>query len=380
MSTKQITLGELCEFRYGDSLPERIRIPGPVPVYGSNGIVGYHSQSVTQGETIIVGRKGSIGEVHYSGGPCFPIDTTYYISGTKRECNLKWLYYILRSLRLTELNKSSAVPGLNRNDAYEKKIVFPPLPIQKQIAAILEKADAAREKRRQANQLTEQFLQSAFLEMFGDPVTNPKGWETVSLANLLTFLTSGSRGWAKYYSESGDKFLRIQNVGRNALLLDDIAFVDAPNGTEANRTKVQAGDVLLSITADLGRTCVIPKDFGTAFINQHLSILRTKSINPVYLSAFIASEGGASQIRKLDRQGVKSGLNFDDIKSLRIMKPPNDRQQQFAALVEKVEGLPASENSLRQAGLRVKQRESERELENLFNSVMQRAFRGELIG
>ena len=260
------------------------------------------------------------------------------------------------------------------------KVQLPPLPIQKQIAAILEKADAAREKRRQANQLTEQFLQSAFLEMFGDPVTNPKGWETVSLANLLTFLTSGSRGWAKYYSESGDKFLRIQNVGRNALLLDDIAFVDAPNGTEANRTKVQAGDVLLSITADLGRTCVIPKDFGTAFINQHLSILRTKSINPVYLSAFIASEGGASQIRKLDRQGVKSGLNFDDIKSLRIMKPPNDRQQQFAALVEKVEGLPASENSLRQAGLRVKQRESERELENLFNSVMQRAFRGELIG
>ncbi len=223
MNVDQITLGDLCEFKYGDSLPERKRIPGSIPVYGSNGVVGYHSQSVTQGETIIVGRKGSIGEVHYSDGPCFPIDTTYYISETKRNCHLKWLYYILRSLRLTDLNKSSAVPGLNRNDAYEKRIVFPPLPIQKQIAAILEKAEAAREKRRQANQLTEQFLQSAFLEMFGDPLTNPKGWDMVHMRDLCDIKRGasprpidkwmgGTVPWIKIGDGSGNSSLYIEST------------------------------------------------------------------------------------------------------------------------------------------------------------------------
>ena len=95
----------------------------------------------------------------------------------------------------------------------------------------------------------------------------PTCWPLARLGTLLTFLTSGSRGWAAHYAAEGDLFLRIQNVGRNKLLLDDTAFVRAPDTAEARRTQVQAGDVLLSITADLGRTAVIPDDIGRAFIN-----------------------------------------------------------------------------------------------------------------
>ena len=108
-------------------------------------------------------------------------------------------------------------------------------------------------------------------------------WEVAELGSLLTFLTSGSRGWAGYYAESGVPFLRIQNVGRNRLMLDDLAFVRPPSTAEAARTSVQAGDVLLSITADLGRTAVVPQGLGKAYINQHLSILRTTGVDPGYL-------------------------------------------------------------------------------------------------
>jgi type I restriction enzyme S subunit len=188
----------------------------------------------------------------------------------------------------------------------------------------------------------------------------------VRLGDLLTFLTSGSRGWAKYYRPKGEVFLRIENVGRNELILENLTFVDAPATVEAKRIKVQGGDILLSITADLGRTCVIPKSFPIAYVNQHLAILRVKDVLPLYLSAFIASEGGASQIRRLDRQGVKSGLNFDDIRSIDVMLPPVECQERFVAQVKKVESL------------RAKQGESEKELDNLFNSLMQKAFKGEL--
>ena len=256
---------------------------------------------------------------------------------------------------------------ITMGNAQSAVIPLPPVSIQRRIASTFARVDDVREKRRQANQLTDQFLQSAFLEMFGDPVTNPKGWEKKSLSGLLTFLTSGSRGWAKYYCSKGDIFLRIENVGKNQLILDNTTYVNPPTGAEANRIRVQAGDVLLSITADLGRTCVIPESFGTAYINQHLAILRVKDLNPTYLGAFIASEGGQRQLKRLDRQGVKSGLNFDDIRSINILVPPVDEQQRFVDVHARIQNLQA------------KQRTNEKELENLFGSLMQRAFSGELV-
>ena len=243
----------------------------------------------------------------------------------------------------------------------------PDLDEQRRIAAILDKADEVRRKRQEAIRLTEELLRSAFFDMFGDPVTNPKGWEEANLGDYLVFLTSGSRGWAKYYSSSGEKFLRIQNVGRNELLLNDLAFVSPPNNAEARRTQVRPGDVLLSITADLGRTAVIPESFGAGFINQHLALLRVRGISPLYLSAYLASEGGQRQFRKLNREGVKAGLNFDDIRSLCILRPPLKKQHTFERLW----------NYHRQyVG---KHLAYSFKVDQLFNSLVQRAFKGELL-
>ena len=101
MSYQCVELGEICDFLYGKGLPEAQRRCGANPVYGSNGIIGWHDRAVTKGQTIIVGRKGSIGEVHFSKQPCWPIDTTYYIEVTKKSCDLSWLYYMLIALDLT---------------------------------------------------------------------------------------------------------------------------------------------------------------------------------------------------------------------------------------------------------------------------------------
>lgn len=107
----------------------------------------------------------------------------------------------------------------------------------------------------------------------------------IKLGQTLESLTSGSRGWAEYYRDTGSLFLRIQNVRKDELDLSDVAYVQPPDTAEARRTRVQPGDVLLSITADLGRTAIIPDALGEAFINQHLSILRTGYFEPRFLSA-----------------------------------------------------------------------------------------------
>lgn len=143
-------LGEICEFTYGDSLPSRSRNKGAIPVYGSNGIVGYHDRAITCGQAIVIGRKGSIGEIHFSPVACFPIDTTYYIEHSKPDVDLMWLFHGLKFLKLQNLNRAAAVPGLNRDDAYALQIPLPPLDEQQRITARLNEQMAAVESARRA--------------------------------------------------------------------------------------------------------------------------------------------------------------------------------------------------------------------------------------
>jgi type I restriction enzyme S subunit len=131
-------LGEITAFEYGKGLREDKRDQkGKVPVYGSNGIVGYHSFPLIEKPSIIIGRKGAAGYVHLSMVPCWPIDTTYYIIPPD-ELNLVFLYYLLSTLNLNSLDKSTAIPGLNRNDAYALKIPLPPLLEQRRIVTKIE--------------------------------------------------------------------------------------------------------------------------------------------------------------------------------------------------------------------------------------------------
>ena len=132
------------------------------------------------------------------------------------------------------------------------RLPLPPLLEQRRIAEVLDGAEALRAKRRAILAQLDSLTQSIFLDLFGDQTTILKKWTIKKLGELLEFLTSGSRGWAEYYAASSNLFLRIQNVRRDELLLDDIAYVTAPDTAEAKRTRVQPGDVLLSITADLG--------------------------------------------------------------------------------------------------------------------------------
>ncbi len=106
----QVSLGEICELKYGKSLTGKARRGAGFPVYGSNGVVGENDAPLTAGPTVVIGRKGSFGEVHYSPTACWPIDTTYFVDESDTACDLRWLAYRLSGLQLKGLNKSAAIP------------------------------------------------------------------------------------------------------------------------------------------------------------------------------------------------------------------------------------------------------------------------------
>ena len=134
-----VEIGELMEFQYGKPLKKEDRKDGQFPVFGSNGIVGFHNESIANAPFIVVGRKGSAGALHYSDISGYPIDTTFYIEDKNPDkINIKYAFHVLGTLSLDKLNVQAGIPGLNRNDAYLLKIPLPPLSIQEEIVAEIE--------------------------------------------------------------------------------------------------------------------------------------------------------------------------------------------------------------------------------------------------
>lgn len=281
-----------------------------------------------------------------------------------------YLFQVLSSQdtykKFERLAAGATVKNLNIDLVRSVEIPLPPLDEQRRIAAILDQADALRRKRREALARLDGLTEAIFVDMFGDWSRPGSADPVVRIGTRLDFLTSGSRGWAEYYRDRGSIFLRIQNVRHDELDLSDVAFVHAPETAEAKRTRILPGDVLLSITADLGRTAVVPDGLGEAFINQHLSILRSSWFVPRFLSAALSSPAGQKTILGRNREGVKAGLNFDDIRSFAVPDVDRKIQQTFADRASGVDRM------------RDRQRAEMSRLDALFASLQHRAFQGNL--
>ena len=179
-------------------------------------------------------------------------------------------------------------------------------------------------------------------------------------------MTSGSRGWAKYHSDVGEWFITIKNVKDCKISTEDIQCITPPKNAEADRTRLQEGDLLISITADLGRTGVVTREIADhgAYINQHLTCIRLNQdvLNPLYVAYFMESEEGKKQFFAKNLSSVKAGLNFDSIRSLQIMIPSLDKQNEFISFIQQ---LDKSKFELRQGIANIN---------NLMNSLMQQDF------
>jgi type I restriction enzyme S subunit len=304
-------------------------------------------------------------------GVAFGSTEFHVLRATKRVIP-EWLFYFWRfppTRKLAAVNMTGSA-GQKRVPASFLETADIPLPEmseQRRIARRLEQADRLRRTRRYALELTDTFLPAAFLELFGDPTTNPLGLPVVELGDFLSFVTSGSRGWADYYVPEGARFIRSLDVRMNNISDEDAVFVKPPKGAEADRTRVKPADVLLTITGSrIGRVAPVPERLNGAFISQHVAILRLKAgLLPEFLSMFLSLDtGGQREIACVQYGQTKPGLNLDQIRELRVPLPHLCRQQQFLELAKRVERL------------RSVQSEALRQAEHLFASLLHRAFSG----
>lgn len=345
------------------------RTEGLYPFFTSSPVLSKYLDTFQFNDISLIFGTGGSASVHYCDHP-FSVSTDCLVVGLKKEhaskFDVKYVYYYLSgNIRLLEDGFKGA--GLRHiSKSYINNIEIPVVSLEEQqrIVRVLDIAHSIIQKREEAYAMLDGYIKSLFVEMFGDPVKNTSGWDSVKLETLLKYLTSGSRGWAKYFSDDGDFFFTIKNVSRsNRLLLNNVTYVNAPNNAEAKRTKVEESDILMSITADLGRTAVVPKLNRDAYINQHLVILRLKeNINPTYISHYLSTDGGQLQMKSLNKGAAKAGLNFNDIRSIDVLLPPIDLQNKYFEIVTNIESL------------RKKMQNQSLELNNQFRAINQMVF------
>lgn len=271
---------------------------------------------------------------------------------------------------MTRRATGASYPAITDRSVRESLIPFPPLPEQRRIAAMLDQADALRAKRRAAIAQLDTLAESIFIDMFGDPGHTHEHFRWEPLGHSLRFVTSGSRGWAQYYSDAGDRFIRSLDVRMNAVSNEDSVYVNPPDNAEARRTRIETGDVLLTITGSrIGRVAAIPSYLAGAYISQHVAILRLDAARllPRYLSFFLSMrQGGRRQIEAAQYGQTKPGLNLEQIRRLGIPLPPIELQLEFEQCIDAVEST------------RKRHVCSLAHLDSLFASLQHRAFRGEL--
>ncbi|WP_295666587.1 restriction endonuclease subunit S [uncultured Haemophilus sp.] len=166
-------------------------------------------------------------------------------------------------------------------------------------------------------------------------------WESIKLSDFSEIITSGSRDWAKYYANDGDKFIRMTNLVRDGirLNLEDLKFVKLPeSSTEGTRSSLQYGDILISITAELGKLGWIPKNFGSAYINQHTALVRLNNqINSKFVAYLLSTTVYNNKLNGLNDAGAKAGLNLSTIRQFKIKIPSKVEQTKIADFLTTVD-------------------------------------------
>ena len=260
----------------------------------------------------------------------------------------KFLEIVLRTRKSTAYYASRFNGSIKRRERISDKdflsmeIPCPPMTEQQYAVDLISKVTTLVVQRMEQITILDELIKARFVEMFGDPKLNPNGYPECQLIEHIEFLTSGSRGWSQYCTDNGEEwFVTIKNVKNCHISVDNMQPINAPDNAEARRTKIQEGDLLISITADLGRTGVVTKEIAEhgAYINQHLTCIRLNKdiLNPWYVAFFMESPAGKEQFASKNQSAVKAGLNFHSINSLRLLVPPMDDQMSFVKFIEQAD-------------------------------------------
>ncbi len=318
-------LKEILELRYGKPISQVDRDSnGKNYIYGANGILGKTNKYLIDGDAIIVGRKGSAGQVNRVSGKFWPADVTYYILENEF-FNIDYLYFLLNHLNLPKLAKG-VKPGLNRNDVYSINVPIPSVGIQKNIAEILYKAQLLYQKREKTLVLLDDYLKSSFLKMFSKEKTD---WLTLKeVSNFIDY-----RGKTPTKTSSGINLITAKNVKEGYLDFNPEEFIATEDYLSwMRRGFPKAGDILFTTEAPLGNTAILPKFDKLAFAQRIIIIQPKAMLKSEFLLFALNSTAVKDDIFSRSTGSTVKGIRSKELVKVKIPVPELKKQEEFVKI------------------------------------------------
>ena len=362
-------------------------------VYVDKSLVS-EAQLIRKNDIIIVSSTGSVKVIGRAGLAFYDYNDVAFgafltLARPKNGCNKSFVDLFFQSFLYRQSIRELA-SGVNINNIRSEYITnmtfpLPPLSEQQRIVGRIEelfaKLDEAKERLqevadsfavRKAAILHKAFTGELTKQWRLENGVSDESWEEKKGEDFFEYVTSGSRGWAKYYSDKGSIFVRMGNLNHGTIELDfsDIQYVELPDQVEGQRSKLQKNDILISITADVGMIGLVREDMD-AYINQHVALARPKNdLYAEFLAWYFVSDVGLQQMQNKQRGATKIGLGLQDIRSIILKIPTLPEQHEIVRLID---DLLARERSAQQAA-----EQALASIDLMKKSILARAFRGEL--
>lgn len=343
-------------------------VEGKYPIYGSGGIMGYANDYLCEEDTVIIGRKGSINKPIYVEEKFWNVDTAFGLVAWEDKLIPKYLYYFCLQFNFEKLNTTVTIPSLTKSNLLNILMPLPPIETQKKIAEVLDKAQELIDKRKEQIDLLDDFIQSVFIDMFGDPVSNPKGWNEIKVKNVCKSIVGGgtpSKSNSNYYNgeipwvtpkDMKSRYIRdsIDHITKDAVLNSSVKMIPSDSILMVIRSGILKRFIPIAINKC---EVTVNQDMKAFIVNTEITTTQHLMFVLVLMQSLLL---------KHVRGVTADNIEFSLIKELPIPVPPLALQNEFAQIVAKTE----QQRELMEKSLT--------EMENNFNSLMQRAFRGEL--
>jgi type I restriction enzyme, S subunit len=427
------TLGKVLPIRYGKARTEKAGVVREeTAVYGSSGVIDKFNRALTNGPALIIGRKGTVGATHYSSEPCWPIDTVYFAEESEDK-DLRFFKYLLDHLQLGRMDRSTAVPGLSRDDYNAKEVAIPHIDEQRRIVAEIEKqftrletgvvalqsiraklkryraailkaacegslvqteAELARKENR-SYESAEILLQRISKERcekwngkgkYKEPVAPdkaevaslPEGWAWATVdqlaapePNSITDGPFGSNLKTEHYTPAGPRVIRLQNIG-DGIFVDEEAHISQEHFENLQKHRVFGGDlVIAALGENPPRSCQVPESLGLAIVKADCIRFKPHAdVAPKYANFALNSDPVRKRTKNIVHGVGRPRLNLSEIKSIVVPLPPLAEQARIVAEVERRLSVVEELEAVLSANLQ--------RAKGLRQAVLQRAFEGEL--
>jgi len=328
---------DVLEIRNGRNQKAVENPDGKYPIYGSGGIIGRADDYICDAETVVIGRKGNINKPIFVEEPFWNVDTAFGLEANKTVLLPRYLYYFCVNYDFEKHNKTVTIPSLTKADLLKIQINLPSLVEQKDIVDKLQLAEKIIYRRRQELDTFDRLIKARFVELFGDMILNPNGWEQSSLGKVCD-VRDGTHDSPKYYME-GYPLVTSKNVTSGKIDFSDCSLICEDDYEKINqRSKVDYGDILMPMIGTVGNPVIV--DVEPKFAIKNVALIKfyeDSSVLNTFVKGLLESDYFDRAVISKVRGGTQKFIALGNIRELQISIPPMNIQLDYQYFVQQVD-------------------------------------------